>query len=233
MAANIIGGEATRGKYKVRFRQSTSPAQPRMGVKRTTKPRGYQVEVFMPGEVFAEPDLEPGRIIAFNFSINNGTSCSLIWAVNLGKSFSHAPDLWGDLALLGTDAKVSFVKPGTDKPITALIPGEPVGVRINDADMNLDPKKKDKIETTFRSACGDSVTGFLEETQPDSGIFAGSIDTDPFFGESNSDDAVLSVTGGGHVEISYMDQARKYGERNTDVTQRLKIGFPVMKLTSK
>lgn len=232
MAADIIGGEATRGKYKVRFRGSNAPTQPRMGVKRTKNPRGYHVEVFMPKHVFAEPDLKPGRIIAFNFSINNGTSCSLIWAVNLGKAFAKSPDLWGDLALLGTDAEVTFVKPGTEKNIHVITAGEPVGVRIADADMNLDRTKKDKVETTFRSACGDSITGYLEETRPDSGIFEGSIDTEPFFGESQTDDAVLSVTGGGHVEITYMDQARKYGERNTDIIRRLDIGFPVMKLTA-
>ena len=232
MDADIIGGEADKGTYNVRFRRGGTHKDPRMGVTRTVSPRGYQVELFMPGEAFSEPDLKPGRIIAFNFSINNGTSCSLIWAVNLGRSFAHAPNLWGDLALLGTDAEITFVRPGTEKTVEVIIPGEPAGVRIADADMNLDRKTKDKIEVTLRSACGDRVTGYLEETGPDSGIFQGNIDTLQFLGETASEDMNLSVTPGGHVTLSYMDQACRYGERNNDATQTLRVGYPVLKFSN-
>ncbi|MDP7253231.1 MAG: sugar-binding protein, partial [Planctomycetota bacterium] len=232
LGPKALGGEASLQFSGRIFKAGNNPRQPRMAVKQTQNPRGYHVEIFLPVEVFRKPDLKPGRIIAFNFSINNGENLFFRWTANLGRNISVTPSLWGDLALLGTDAEIAFVKPGTEKPLTVIVPGEPVGAHIKDVDMNLDRKKKDKIEVAFSTENGDALTGFFEETGEDTGLFAGSIDTALLLlqGDSRFKDKVLQVTGGELVEIIYLDQARRYGERNFEVKQKLPVGLPMLQL---
>ena len=233
MKPEYIGGESNLNTYVPRFRTGGPPPQARMAVKRFKQPRGYHVEVFLPVEVFLRPDLRPGRIIAFNFSINNGEELYFRWTANLGRNISVTPSLWGDLVLLGTDAEVAFVKPGTEEPLAVIVPGEPIGARIKDIDMNLSRSTMDKVEITFRTQNRDSLTGFFEETGKDTGIFAGSIDTELLLlqGVKRFRDAVLQVTGGEIVEILYLDQARRYGERNFEVRQGLPVGLPMLQVS--
>lgn len=243
MAEDIIGGEAVifvTGKslyrnYKPCFRRSDSPSQPKMGVKRIKEPKGYHVELFLPAAVFAKPDLRPGRIIAFNFSNNNGENYYFRWSTNLGKCISYAPILWGDLLLLGTDAEITFVRPRTEDPLTAIIPGEPIGVRVKDADMNLDTEKKDKIKIAFNAQNGDIIIGYMEEIGKDTGIFEGSVDTELFLlhDKDRIRDDILQVAGGEVIEVVYMDQARRYGERNYEAKAKLPVGLPVLSISSK
>ncbi|NQT93684.1 MAG: hypothetical protein HQ559_13065, partial [Lentisphaerae bacterium] len=235
MPADIIGGEAKPGSFEPRFRRGNSPSQPRMATRRVENPKGYHVELFLPVEVFDRPALRPGRIIAFDFSIHNGRQCYLYWTANLGKQISMTPSLWGDLVLLGSDAKVDFVLPGSDKELTVIVPGEPIGLRISDADMNLDAGSKDKIEAFFSAQNGDTVSGYLEETGESTGIFEGSIDTELLLLQDAGrvNDSVLQVAGGEIIEVTYLDQARRYGERNHETEASLAVGIPVLALSAK
>jgi hypothetical protein len=233
----VIGGEARDGPHyavEPRFKANGGPRDPKMAVKRTANPKGYQVEVFLPVEVFRKPDLTPGRIIACDFSINNGIDCYLRWTTDLGKHESSTPSLWGDLLLLGSDATVKLVKPGTEEELTSIVGGEPIGLRLADADMNLDRKVRDRVKVKLAAPNGSVVTGYLEETGANTGTFAGSVDTEPYElheGECPAGN-VLQVASGERVEVSYLDQARKYGERNFEVRQTLPVGVPVARVAA-
>ncbi len=232
----ILGGEAKprEGYNDARFRNGGSKDGTRMAVRRTVSPRGYEVELFLPAEVFAEPDLRPGRVIAFNYSINNGEDCYLRWTANLGKRESVTPSLWGDLLLLGTDSVVTLVKPGTEDLLEVIVPGEPLGVRVTDRDMNTDRTVREKIKVTLVAQNGDQVPGYLQETGVDTGIFDGSVDTELFLlqQEERFGDSVLQVSGGERIEVRYHDEARRYGERNFQAGAEIPVGLPVLDLAS-
>lgn len=231
----IIGGEASPpDRYIPRFERSAAADRPQMAVRRIENPRGYHVELFLPVEVFRKPDLTPGRIMAFNFAINNGQQCDLVWVVNRGKLFSLAPSLWGDLVLLGTDAEVAFVRPNKEDRLEVIVPGEPFGVRVVDADMNIDPRSVDRVQIRLTTDNGDWLEGVLEETGVDSGIFAGSVDTELYMlqGEDRVRDRVLQVAGGERIGLIYADQARRYGERNHEIRVSLPVGLPLVRMGS-
>jgi len=234
-----IGGETIMPgcRFDPRFRaDSKSPDDPRMAVKRTTSPRGYQVELYVPKASFKKPDLTPGRVIAFDFSIHNGVGAYLRWTPELGKQGSMTPSIWGDLALLGSDAEIMVVKPGkTAEPLSAIIAGEPLGVRLTDADMNTDPHVRNQVKVKFESGDGQTLIGYLQETGVNTGIFEGSIDTVEVVPGEDLDvtNNALPVVCGSYVEISYYDQARRYGERNYTLRKRVPVGVPVMRMAVK
>ncbi len=239
LGPEILGGECEmRGgsaatidihRCLPRFKRG-APDAPQMAVKRT--PRGYDVELYVPRSALGKANLTPGRIIAFNFSINNGQDCYLRWTENLGRNISFAPSLWGDLLLLGTDADLSLFKLGTTNRLETLLPGEPLGVRVKDRDMNMDDKVRDRIRVEIQAQNGDRVDGVLEETGVKTGVFEGGIDTDLFvaadYGAEQIGDRVLQMHGGEILTARYLDQARRYGERNFFVTARISVGLPVM-----
>jgi len=230
-----FGGEATTKGTKLKFKLGGTGPQALMGVKRIAKPRGYSVEVFLPVEFFKKSELRPGGIIAFNYSTHNGEKLHYRWTSNLGKNISQAPSLWGDLLLLGTDAEIAFIKPGTNKPLKTILPGEPLGIQVTDMDMNLNQKKKDKIKISVSSENGDMLEAFLEETGNNTGIFAGSIDTDLMLlqGDERFKDAKLQTRGRETILVQYLDQARQYGERNYQIEAKLSVGLAILQLSSQ
>jgi hypothetical protein len=232
----VLGGECIMpgNKLDARFRAGAAgPAEPRVATRRTTSPRGYQVEVYMPLACFRKPDFTPGRVIAFDFSIHNGEGAYLRWTTELGKAESTTPSVWGDLALLGSDADIRAVKPRqTTEALAAIIPGEPLGVRLFDPDMNTDPRVPNQVKVKFETGEGHTVIGYLQETGANTGLFEGSIDTVEVLPGEDRELAgnAIPVISGGYVEVSYYDQARRYGERNYTARKRVPVGVPVMKM---
>jgi hypothetical protein len=233
---DVFGGEAKtlQGYNDASFTRNESGTGVRMATKRLSSPRGYAVELFLPAEVFTHVDLRPGRVIAFNYSINNGEECYLRWTANLGKRESLTPSLWGDLLLLGTDAEIAIVKPGTEDVLDVIVPGEPIAIQVKDRDMNTDRDTRDKIKVTLAAQNGDQLTGYLEETDTDTGTFEGSVDTELFLlqKEERFADSILQVAGGEKIEVRYFDEARRYGERNFQAKSTLSVGLPVLGLVS-
>lgn len=214
---------------------ATGSDAPRMAVKRTVNPRGYQVEIYLPLARLRNGNLTPGRIIAFNYSTDNGNNAYFWWTTELGKAASMTPSTWGDLILLGADAAITAVKPGkTAGPLAAIMPGEPFGVRVADIDMNIDPRVRNQVKVKFESSSGQTLIGYLEETEVNSGLFEGSVDTVEILPDEEQQAAnnALPVVAGGMVEVSYFDQARRYGERNFTLQHRIPIGVPVMRMSA-
>lgn len=229
LGPDVIGGSSTGWKFTPRFRRDAGPGEPRMAVRRTEAPRGYAVELFLPHAVLGDGVLAPGRVIAFNFSINNGEGDYLRWSVNLGRNEARAPSLWGDLVLLGTDAQLRFTRPDEDAPLLAVLPGEPVGLEVADADRNRDPRTRERIDVQVGLRDGTLRRGALRETGPDTGVFRGSVDSVRRRAPDGADATAnaLAVRPGETVVLLYEDLARRHGERYHIEEAELQVGLPV------
>ena len=198
---------------------------PRAG-RRTEK--GWTFEMLIPKQVLRKGDIEPGRIIGFNFQIDTGSGLYYFWTCDSRLRPSLYPVSWGDVQLLGSDGKVQVIdKRG--EPRSAVLPGEPLTVRVTDPDMNLNETESDKISVTARTSAGDAETLILEETKPDSGVFEGSVTTALSIGTAKT--GRLQVFEGETVSIEYIDQARAYGERMLPLQTTVAVGSLGVKLT--
>src|SRR5207249_134626 len=101
----------------------------------------------------------------------------------------------------GTDGKIEFVgKNGL--PIDTFTPGEPLRVRLTDADANLDPAAKEKIAVTLVGK-SDRKTLLLEETKVNAGVFVGILPTR--LSIRRPEPGVFDVQTGETIVIEYLD----------------------------
>ncbi len=110
------------------------------------------------------------------------------------------------------------VDPTTPQPLVegrSFHGGEPIFVRVEDADQNLDAAVRDVVDVTFRVALtGDSVAVHITETGPDTGVFAGYVPSAA--GPARAGDCILQTTLGALVEASYVD-VRDASDRSTAI----------------
>lgn len=84
--------------------------------------------------------------------------------------------------------------------------GEPVFVRIEDGDQNLDPLVAERVEVAASSdSTGDSEIITLTETGPDTGVFAGYIPTRQ--SSATVDNCILELAVDSELELNYVDAA--------------------------
>jgi len=99
--------------------------------------------------------------------------------------------------------------------------GEPIFVRLVDADRNLDAAQRDFVSVTFRSlAAGDEETIRLTETDVASGVFAGYVPSAASTAAAH--DCVLSVVRNTAIEVDYTD-----ADDSADVAQATALLDPV------
>ncbi len=190
-------------------------------------PDGWSIEFHVPVERFSRTghiDLTPGRILGMNFSICTGTPLYYYWAGTADVETARHPNTWGDVILAGSAGKVecidklaSELKDGTAAAISLnfLQIGEPLRIRVSDADMNLSDQVKDKLAVTVSTPRGQRHVVVLEETSPTSGVFEGAIRTTLDTGEPKLD--VLSLFEGESIAILYTDACGPGGERDIPV----------------
>ncbi|MFN3586000.1 MAG: hypothetical protein ACK4UT_00735, partial [Moraxellaceae bacterium] len=83
--------------------------------------------------------------------------------------------------------------------------GEPIFFMVEDAARNGDALQRDTLDLVIRNARnGDSVTLTLPETGPDTGIFAGFVNTMP--AAAVATDCLLSVAAGDSISARYADE---------------------------
>jgi len=197
-------------------------------------PGGYSVECFLSRRALVDPRLVPGKYLAVNFSVNteySGGKPGTQWSASQQLQTWHKPDTWGDLLLLGSDAKLRFIGARLDSEdeVRGIVPNEPIGVQVHDADMNINTLKVDRIaaEVSVKER-GAALFVVLQETGVNTGIFRASINTQPYFLPAREN--TLNVRGGDTIRLNYTDARAEYGEKNRKVTAGLPVGWPVMKL---
>ncbi|HET6246544.1 MAG TPA: sugar-binding protein [Tepidisphaeraceae bacterium] len=202
-------------------------------------PAGWTIEVFFPATKFRMLDLQPGRILGMNFSICTGTHLYYYWAGTTKVATARRPDTWGDALLAGSagrleclDKLTAELSPGqTAKPVNAVRIGEPLRIRVTDADMNLSNTERDRVAVTVATRRGARLPVILEETGNATGIFEGALRTTLDTGQAA--DGVLPLLDGDQVDLVYIDQCRPDGARDVPVKLTLPTASAVTKLADK
>lgn len=89
-------------------------------------------------------------------------------------------------------------------PAQAFAIGDPIIVRVEDADQNVDPRIVDLLTVTVSAAgSGDVESVVLSETGPDTGVFVGFVDSTSL--DSLNEDCVLTVSSQTDIEAAYVD----------------------------
>ena len=185
---------------------------------------GYTVEVFIPRSVFKVPVFAPGWYIGFECEVAVGvqgrTFSGQSWAAkhkNFDENGNH-PDVWGDLLMLGTDARFNIREADTTAAISqSVFPGHSYLLTVSDPDRNVHPTAEDTVIVSAevsdgRSENSDVEIFVLKETDKNSGIFRGYINTQP--GTGREVQAALEVMPGHVVRFRYVDVGNAKGERN-------------------
>jgi hypothetical protein len=176
----------------------------------------YGVEAFLPSSLVPAWYPLPGKIIGFNYSINNGEMVLIRWVTNKGKLESHHPNLWGDLLLMGTNAKMTF------SPAEGIVPGQSLAITVRDPDMNLDALRPDLAWVVVNSRLsGDSFPLSLKETGDDTGIFTGTLFT--VFGIKAKLQDRLSVRPGDMIDVEYLDQNASGGKKAVQIREAIEV----------
>ena len=193
-------------------------------------PGGYQVEAFIKRTALAQPILAPGMYLAVNHSVNLGNSYETQWSAPKSVQTWNNPDTWGDILLLGSDARVAFKNyEDHDQGLAAILPGDPVRVEITDPDMNLYEIKHDRIMATVKAEGSQTpLLLVLKETKANSGVFAASFSSQAYFMPPKEN--TLNIRGGQKIILSYTDARAGYGEKNRKVTAHLPVAWPVTEL---
>jgi hypothetical protein len=159
----------------------------------------------------------PGKIVGFNYSINNGEGVYIRWVTNKGINISGHPVLWGDLLLMGSNAQLKVL------PEDMILPGQDIKIIIIDHDMNLSSGKQDRVIVKVRSKrTGDFLPCTCIETAVNSGVYSTSVGTT--FGIDAKERQKLSVLPGDLLEIYYLDQHASGGQVNIPTRRFVQVG---------
>lgn len=193
-------------------------------------PGAYQIEIFIPQAVLHGPKFEAGKYLGFQIAFNSVKgNTGAAWALRVHHSWER-PDTWGDVLLLGSDADITCVKDDAgEKPLDIIVPGESLRVKIHDPDMNIDPRFKDQIVCQAIGSGGVASMLVLGETEADSGIFIGGVDTNSAY--IGFQDGKLPIEPGQSVRVLYLDQRRDYGEARKKVEHSIPVSWPTLRLS--
>lgn len=199
---------------------------------------GYSVEVYISRDALIKPILLPGQVLALNVSVNLGRHAdSKIWQWSSSKAIGTfaKPDTWGDVVLLGADAKLRFFDATTadsaddEAGIDFVLPGQALGLEVKDADMNIREDIRDRVPASLGvEGGGDRLFVILEETGPSTGVFRASVDTAAFLAEA--DDHTVAARPGDLLCLTYQDPRAAYGEQNREIRAWLPVAHPVQQL---
>ncbi len=195
----------------------------------TAKPEagGYAVEGFLSIQAM-QRRLAPGVYLGFDVSVSPDFDFKnqMQWAAAKSLGNWDRPSTWGDLLLLGTNARATFRGAnGTERRVA--VAGESLILEVADADMNLDAAARETVAVKLARADGAGAQVLLlTETGADTGIFQG-----PALLQSGAADraGAIAVSGGDAVVLTYIDTVNASGARNKPATARLEIGWPVMR----
>jgi hypothetical protein len=199
--------------------------------------QGYTVEVFIPRTIFKTPVFAPGWYIGFDCAVagafqgrHGRTGTKKSWA----GMRPDEPIRWGDLMLLGTDARVLVQNADKEGTLAyGVIPGHSYLLTVLDPDRNVNIATKDTIlvsaEVALKGGEGarDVEVFILNETKANSGIFRGYVDTQP--GEGGKVLGVLETMTGEQIHFGYVDFANAKGIRKVVNKVKLPVVAPLMR----
>jgi uncharacterized repeat protein (TIGR01451 family) len=116
-----------------------------------------------------------------------------------GGSFAPIPGIVGD------DGKpVDTSAAGADEAVGYYV-GEPAIITITDANRNTDPAVREYADVDLTTSTGDAETLRLQETGPDTGVFAGAIQTVAIPPAATQYDCQLSLAAFAQITARYTD----------------------------
>lgn len=116
----------------------------------------------------------------------------------------ESPDSFGVRRAAPARRQAALSGPVLVAPAEAFAIGDPIIVRVADADQNIDPLISDQISVLLSVASTlDSETLVLKETGPDTGVFVGYVDSTS--SPSMVDDCILTVSSRGDISALYVD----------------------------
>jgi len=196
---------------------------------------GYTTEVFLPRSLFRVPVFAPGWHVGFNCVAaagvqpgDNGRLDRFDGQSWTGRSDADSPERWGDVLLLGTDPRILVQEANAaGRLASSLIPGRSYLLTVVDPDRNVNPAAEDTVlvSAEVNGAGGDVEVFVLKETEKNSAIFRGFIDTQPGFGRQVQ--GVLEIAPLQEVRLGYVDFANARGKRNVVSEMKLPVIAPV------
>ena len=218
------------GPYRVTRAIATGPAEQ----------QGYATEVFIPRTLFNVPIFCPGWNIGFDCAVATGAQGRFkgqVWASENGAGGGlgggNDPSLWGDLLLLGTDPKIFVQNADSAGTIARSIhPGHSYLITVIDPDRNVTLSRKDTVlvSAEVNATNGDVEVYVLEETEPNSSVFRGYVNTQP--GAGRAVQGLLEVLPLQTVRLGYVDIADARGNRNAVFEIKLPVAAAVTNLAS-
>jgi len=139
------------------------------------------------------PTSFPHALSVYRFASNSAVMSVPMTAPGCG------PD--GAGATLAAAWKGQRLDPASLLAVSEILPGEPFLFLVEDEGRNLDPGRIETVDVVVRAQSGDSESLTVFETAPDSGKFAGFIQTIQIPPAPTGDDCRLSVEPGDHLTI--------------------------------
>ncbi len=206
---------------------------------------GYTVEAFIPRSLFNIPVFAPGWFIGFNCSVGTGfqytTNNRFVGHSWVPADMAYGPERsglnpsqWGDLMLLGTDPRMICQAADEHGSVAqGVVPGHSYLVTVIDPDRNVYPTAEDTVLVSAEVTGGnnDVEVYIFKETDKNSGIFRGYINTQP--GAGREVQGVLEVAPGQQVRFGYVDFANARGDRNVITELKLPVVSSVMTVANK
>lgn len=171
--------------------------------------------------VLITTDTYTPSIISFHRLSDGGEDTTL--SSSAYNSSENGGKLWNPIDVITRINGDKIIFPAPVKIIEAnqFITNEPIIIRVQDFDQNLDPKIRETIFVTVTiPETNDKEVIQLKETSPSSGIFIGAVPTHS--GETVNFDGRFNVKRGAKLTVSYHDQVD-----STDISMTAAVIDPV------
>ncbi|PCJ61856.1 MAG: hypothetical protein COA79_06055 [Planctomycetota bacterium] len=208
--------------------------------------KGYDLECFISRANIRNLEFfKAGQVLGFLYVIDHGPNHNLedgsLKNYKHGYPYSENPKAWGNLQLLGTDAKITTLaangKP-TDYPSVEI--SQPLGIMVTDQDSNTDTASVNYVVVRVKNRygfngkkmdnrgndLGDWEDIRLRETGKSTGIFKGWISTTLM--PSTVGDNKLGVQPGDILDVKYNDYVKMAGEYNKKLNVEVHVTSPVL-----
>ena len=199
--------------------------------------QSYTVEIFMPRSLFNQPVFCPGWTIGFDAAVATGQQGRFRgqhWSPQRDAAEERpsecgvCPRKWGDVLLLGTDPYIVLQNADAEGSVAnSVIPGHSYLLTVIDPDRNVYASERDAVLLSVEVVGNeqDIEVFTVTETEKNSGIFRGYINTQPGVGRQVQ--GVVEALPGQELRLGYVDIGNSKGKRNVISELRLPVVAPL------